>query len=209
MPELSKLKLDDGITYDLKDASARSDIAQLTLYKNSLTTIQRLILPNIFEERKANNSTGYYSFSTPGISSSTGAVFSSSSAYYATTLKTGQIALTGDALIVLDRSDYRWFGWVYSSTSRSASTALRKLTVEGATGYGNGELPLFYAFASGDAQVSLAFIRTDEANMTTNADDPTSDVYILQRALHIYKLDSALVPTVSQDSTTGILSIIG
>lgn len=29
MPDLSKLKLDDGITYDLKDAAARSDIAAL------------------------------------------------------------------------------------------------------------------------------------------------------------------------------------
>lgn len=207
MADISKITLPDSSEYNLKDAAARSDIEQLTLYKNSLTTIQRLILPNVFEDRKANNSTGYYSMTTPGVTSSTGVVFGSSSEYYATTLKTGQIALTGDALITLDHPDYLWLAWVYNSNTRSATTALRKLTVEGATGYGNGMLPLFYAYESTDVQVTLAFLRRDGADMTTGADDPTSDVYILQRALHIYKLDSARIPIVSWNSTTGTLSL--
>lgn len=207
MSDVSKITLPDSSEYDLKDAAARSDISQLTLYKNSLTAIQRLILPNVFEERKANNSTGYYSMTTPGIASSNGAVFSSGSQYYTTTLKTGGIGLTGPALIVLDSPEYRWFGWVYDSTNRTSTSALRKLTVEGATGYGNGELPLFYSFETGDVQVTLSFLRRDEADMTTDADDPTSDVYILQRALHVYKLDSARIPIVSWNSTTGVLSL--
>lgn len=147
------------------------------------------ILGSVFsEERLSTSSSGFYTLYSGGINATSGAN-TTRTAY----CRTSFVTLRGDEklYVTFDAEGYEWTGWAYSGVTPSSDATH---TLSG-NAYQSGSIPIVAQFSGEDTCFRFGFRRTDGAALTTDTSDSTSDYYIIQHALHIWK-----APTVVEEN---------
>lgn len=162
----------NGVTYDSAGNAVRAEADQLN------DSIETLGAGSFVTERAADPPGLWPLTASSGINPATGQNYTAD-----TWARTGWITLHGPMILKLNLSDYIWNAYFF----RTNTFASHMHSATQQRNYAGTDNIYVNPTQANDNMIVISFRRVDQAALTTDTSDSTSDFYKIQHALHIYE----------------------